>query len=116
MGRFRRWGQGVAGLGWRPAILAGALGFAACDLNVTVTGIVRDPSGRPIQDVAVTLQTPGREPDRARTVVDGTFNVGIVGADPRQTRISFHKDGFQDVARELGEEARPTIDVTLMPN
>jgi hypothetical protein len=97
------------------SLLIAALGLAACDLNVTVTGVVRDPSGRPIQDVAVTLQTPGREPHRARTIVDGTFNVGIVGADPRQTRISFHKDGFNDVARELGEEARPAMDVTLTP-
>lgn len=113
MGRVRK--QAAARFGGRPAILIAALSFAACDLNVTVTGVVRDPSGRPIQDVDVTLQTPGREPDRTKTIVDGTFNVGIVGADPRQTTISFHKDGFQDVARELGEEARPTIDVTLTP-
>jgi hypothetical protein len=36
---------------------------------------------------------------------DGTFNVGMVGADPRKTQVSFHKNGFRDVARELGEEA-----------
>jgi hypothetical protein len=69
-----------------------------------------------LQDVAVTLQTAGREPDTARTVGDGSFNVGIVGADPSQTRISFHKDGFRDVEKALGGQARPTLQVTLIPN
>jgi len=98
------------------AAIAAAAGLAACDLNVTVTGVVRNPSGVPLENVAVTLQTPGREPDRASTIGDGSFNVGIVGADPRRTRISFHKDGFQDVARELGDEPRPTLEITLVPN
>jgi hypothetical protein len=116
MRRLRHWPQTAARLIARPAIVIAALGLQACDLNVTVTGVVRDPSGRPLQGVAVTLETPGREPDRATTIADGTFNVGIVGAEPRQTRISFHKDGFQEVARELGEDARPTMEVTLSPN
>ena len=116
MGWLRHRRPAAARFGAYVAILTAVMGLAACDLNVTVTGVVRDPSGRPIQDVEVTLQTTGREPDKARTIADGTFNVGIVGADPRATRISFHKEGFQDVARELGEQARPTIDVTLVPN
>ena len=116
MRRFRHCTQAAARFIAGPAVVVAALGLQACDLNVTVTGVVRDPSGRPIQHVAVTLETPGREPDRATTTADGAFNVGIVGADPRQTRISFHKDGFKDVARELGEDARPTIDVTLSSN
>lgn len=97
-------------------LAAAGLGIAACDLNVTVSGIVRDASGAPIEDVAVTLQTVGRQPDRTKTASDGTFNVGIVGADPRQTRISFHKDGFQEFAQGLDGEARPTMEVTLVRN
>jgi hypothetical protein len=98
------------------ALVTAAVELAACDLNVTASGVVRDPSGAPLKNVAVTLQAPGREPDRSTTVSDGSFTVGIVGADPRQTRISFHKDGFRDVVRELGEEARPTMEVTLIPD
>jgi hypothetical protein len=116
MSRLRTWRAATAKFGFSMAMLTASASPAGCDLNVTVTGVVRDPSGVPLQDVAVTLQTPGREPDRARTTSDGTFNVGIVGADPRKTRVSFHKDGFQDVARDLGEEARPTMEVTLIPN
>ena len=96
--------------------LALASGLGACDLNVTVSGVVRDPSGAPLEDVDVTLQTPGREPDRAKTINDGSYNVGIVGADPKQTRISFQKQGFRDQAQQLGEDPRPTIEVTLVPN
>jgi hypothetical protein len=96
--------------------VAAVVGLAACDLNVTVSGVVRDSSGAPLQDVAVTLQTVGREPDKARTGSDGSFNVGIVGADPRQTRISFQKDGFRDFAKGLDGEARPMMQVTLVRN
>ena len=88
---------------------------AACDLNVTVTGVVKDPSGSAIQDVAVELETAGRAPHRAKTASNGSFHVGIVGADPRSTNISFRKDGYQDVRRVLGTDARPTINVTLVP-
>jgi hypothetical protein len=116
MVRLRTWRDATANFCLSVAIVTAGVGSAACDLNVTVTGIVRDPTGAPLQDVAVTLLTPGRQPDKARTTSDGTFNVGIVGADPRQTKISFHKDGFQDLARELGEDARPAIEVTLIPN
>ena len=97
-------------------IVAAVLGVGACDLNVTVSGVVRDASGAPLEDVAVTLQTAGREPDRAKTIGDGSFNVGIVGADPHQTQISFHKDGFQDLVKGLDGEARPTMLVTLLRN
>jgi hypothetical protein len=113
---LRTWRAATARFGFSVAMVTASAGPAGCDLNVTVTGVVRDPSGAPLQDVAVTLQTPGREPDRTTTTSDGTFNVGIVGADPRKTKVSFHKDGFQDVARDLGEEARPAMEVTLVPN
>lgn len=97
-------------------VLALAIGLGACDLNVTVSGVVRDPSGAPLEDVDVTLQTPGREPDRTKTINDGSYNVGIVGADPKQTRISFQKLGFREQAQQLGDDPRPTIEVTLVPN
>jgi hypothetical protein len=98
---------GAAGVG---------LSLAACDPYVTVTGVVREPSGAPLPEVVVTLQTNGREPDRSTTGVDGSFNVGIVGADPRRTHISFRKDGFRQVDQVVGEEESRAMDVTLLPN
>jgi hypothetical protein len=95
------------------ALFAGWLG--ACDQNVSVTGAVRDPGGRALEDVVVTLETSGRAPDVAHTDKDGTFNVGIVGADPRKTHLSFRKEGYLAQARDLDGEARPTLAIVLVP-
>lgn len=72
-----------------------------------MTGVVRDPSGSPIQDVAVELETADRGPHRAKTASDGSFLVDFIGADPHRISISFRKNGYQDVRRILGEDARP---------
>ena len=87
---------------------------SACDSYVTVDGVVRDPSGAPLQDVAVELETPGRAIHPAKTASDGSFDVGIVGAEWRKTSISFRKDGYQDMRRGLGAE-QSTMNVTLRP-
>ena len=97
-------------------VLALCLGFAAaCDENVTVTGVVRSEAATPLPGVSVTLETSGRAPDKATTGDDGSFNVGIVGADPRRTRIRFEKSGFVSQERNLGREARVTMNVALLP-
>lgn len=64
-------------------------------------------------DVSVVLRTTGREPHLAKTGSDGAFDVGIVGADPRATYISFSKDGYQPHEEVVGEEERRTMAVTL---
>lgn len=99
----------------RGVVLAAAvLGLAACDPSVTVKGIVREGSGGPLEDVTVTLRTDGREPDVDKTNSDGKFNVGIVGADPQKTSVSFTKAGFQETVQIVGQEERRTMDVTLL--
>lgn len=108
--------QKAAGAAGMVAIAAIALGLMACDRYVTVTGVVREPSGTPLRGVVVTLQTVGREPDRASTANDGSFNVGIVGAEPQRTRISFRKEGFQQLEEVVGKEERRAMEVTLLPN
>jgi len=92
-----------------------AAASAACDPYVTVTGVVQDKSGSPIQGVIVELETAGRMPHRSETTSNGSFHIGMVGADPRSTSVSFRKDGYQDVRRNVGERPRPTINVTLVP-
>lgn len=87
---------------------------SACDPYVTVDGVVRDPSGAPLQDVAVELETANRAVHPAKTASDGSFDVGIVGAEWRKTSITFRKDGYQDLRRGLAEE-RSTMNVTLRP-
>lgn len=95
--------------------VAVAVAASACDWNVIVTGVVRDPAGVPVEDVAVELQTTGRAPRRTKTAKNGAFDVGFIGADPRSISISFRKDGYQDVRRNLGADPEPTINVTLVP-
>jgi len=87
----------------------------ACDEYVTVSGVVSDPSGLALHDVAIVLRTPGREPHVSRTAEDGSFKVGIVGADPRNTRVAVRKEGFEEFERELGKETRVTMAITLSP-
>ena len=88
-----------------------AMAFAgsACDPYVTVKGVVRDPSGAPIQDVAVELETPGRTPDRAKTASDGSYSVGIVGAELAKSSVSYRKDGYLDLHRSVGKDRRTSV-------
>ena len=97
------------------ALTVVALAACACDLNVTVSGSVREASGGPLADVTVTLQTPGRQPHATHTRADGSFDVGMVGADPEAATVSFAKPGFQSLERGLGGEARPVLHVVLAP-
>lgn len=90
-----------------------ALALAGCDPYVKVDGVVRQASGGPLGDVSVVLRTTGREPRLVKTGNDGAFDVGIVGADPRETYISFRKDGYQPLEEVVGEEERRTMAVTL---
>lgn len=105
VGRLRALRVAVAGM------LALALG--GCDPYVKVDGVVRQASGAPLGDVSVVLRTTGREPHVVKTGSDGAFDVGIVGAEPRATYISFSKDGYQPVEEVVGDQERRTMAVTL---
>jgi hypothetical protein len=96
-------------------LLASIFWPAGCDQNVSATGTVRDPSGVPLESVSVTMETTGRAPDIANTAKDGAFNVGIIGADPRATRISFQKPGYKRIQQPLGPDPRPVLQITLVP-
>jgi hypothetical protein len=72
-------------------------------LPTAIAGYLGRPSGAPLAEVTVVLRTTGREPHQARTGNDGSFDVGIVGADPRATYISFARDGFQPIEEVVGK-------------
>ena len=97
-------------------LLALCVVFAvACDENVTVSGVVRSQAATPLPGVSVILETSGRAPDKATTGDDGAFNIGIVGAAPRRTRIRFERSGFVSQERNLDREARSTVNIMLLP-
>jgi hypothetical protein len=107
--------RGFSRAGRLAAIAVLAIELCGCDPYVKVSGFVRQPSGDPLAEVKVVLRTAGREPHVAKTGNDGAFDVGIVGADPRATYISFARDGFQPVEEVVGDEERRTMEVTLQP-
>lgn len=88
---------------------------AGCDEDVFVKGVVRSPSGAPLPGATVTFTSPGRPVDTVKTPADGTFNVGMIGADPNKARVSFEKEGFQTVERSLEGRPQWAMDITLMP-
>jgi hypothetical protein len=92
-----------------------AIGNVGCDPYVKVTGVVRESSGAPLAGVSVTLVTADRDPRSDTTASDGTFHVGLIGADPRRTYISFERDGFQRIEEIVGEEEQRMMDVKLLP-
>jgi len=76
------------------AIVLCAIMFS-CDTSVRVGGTVRNHDGTPLEGVSVTLQTQGRGPHTTTTDKNGTFTIGMVGADPTQVTLVFEKPGFK---------------------
>jgi hypothetical protein len=102
----------------RKSILAG-LGFVllfaliACDRVLKVAGKVHDNNGTPLENVTVILQAAGRAPHKTLTTKDGSFTVGIVGADPDDTKLSFQLQGYETLEKGLGGQHSTVLDVTL---
>jgi len=90
-----------------------AFAIVACDPVIKVQGTVRDRNGNPLENVTVSLQTEGRLPHKTVTAKDGSFAVGIVGADPRDTKLVFQKEGYKTVEKALGNEHGTAVDATL---
>lgn len=89
--------------------------LSGCDQNVTVSGVVRAQADAALAGVGVTLETNRRAPHTSMTAADGSYSVGMVGADPKQTTIQFEKPGYQTVKQPIGANARTTLNVTLSP-
>jgi hypothetical protein len=66
-----------------------------------------------VENVTVILQARGRGPHRTFTAKDGSFGLGIVGAKPENTTVTFEKSGYKSVQRPLGKEREAALDVTL---
>jgi hypothetical protein len=92
-----------------------AFASAGCDEDVFVKGIVRDPSGSPLEGVTVTFTSPGMPPISATTPTDGTFNVGIINAHTDTSWVGFEKQGFRQVKQTLDGWPQWQMDITLTP-
>lgn len=92
-----------------------SLCLLACDTVVEVQGIVRGPSGAPMEGVDVTMASPGIPPLVKQSGTDGTFHVVVINADPDKAAVSFRKEGFVIVERKLDGFERWAMDITLIP-
>jgi hypothetical protein len=99
---------------WSAAVLI-AIGMMGCDEEVFVKGIVRGPTGAPLEGASVTFTNPGQAAYSVKTLSDGTFRVGMINADPEKAIVSFEKDGFQKVERSLDGRPQWAMDITLTP-
>jgi hypothetical protein len=92
------------------------LACSGCDPVVDVSGTVADHNGAPLEGVQVTLTTANRAPDSVKTAKNGSFVVGLVGADPKKTRVSFSKQGYKTQEQPVGKEERVILKITLLPD
>ena len=60
------------------------------------------------------LEAPGRVAHVERTADDGTFHIGMVGADPKRTSISFERGGYVKQQQRLAG-AKTELKVILVP-
>lgn len=87
----------------------------ACDTVLKVRGSVRDPAGKPLEGVKVSLLVEGRVPDSKVTGAGGSYAVSIVGEEPTRARLVFEKAGYQRLERPVGTEYASVVDVVLRP-
>lgn len=115
LARFGRVGRtiGIFRIVWIAMNAVLLLAAAACDSSIRVSGTVRDPHGNPLDGVAVTLQSEDRGPHVTTTANDGSFGVGIVGADAHRTRLIFTRAGYKNLEVPLGDTEHMVV--TLEP-
>lgn len=84
----------------------------ACDPKVRVEGTVVDHRGKALEGVTVRLQSEGRGPHKTETTQDGTFSIGMVGADPAHTSLLFEKKGYKTLQMPF-DSTQASLRVTL---
>jgi len=78
----------------------------------TVTGVVKDPTGAPMQAVVVTV-TAGDRPETATTAVDGRWSVSVPDGTT-SARIDIDAQGFAAERRDVPVPS-PPIEIELRP-
>lgn len=104
----------------RRSILLGLLAIAivacasaiACDPEVKVAGKVHDHQGSPLEGVTVTLHSEGRGPHTTVSAKDGSFTVGIIGADPEHISLVFEKQGYKTLQMPF-DSKQDSVQITL---
>ncbi len=83
------------------------------DPIIGAKGKVTDADGNPLAGVTVTIEKAGAMPRKKITETDGLYEVSLIGAEPKETKISFVKDGYKTVEKGFEKEGKENYDVTL---
>jgi hypothetical protein len=100
--------------GARRAVLIAFAFLLACDPVIRVKGIVHDQNGTPLDEVTVTLNVEGRPSYTASTAKDGSFHIGMVGAKPERTNLTFQKRGYRTIQERVRSARTSGLDITLV--
>ena len=90
------------------------VGASAQTVNGAIIGVVKDPSGAIVPDVAVTLRNIARDEMLGTTVTDAEGNYAFRNLPPATYEVQATKDGFSpvslpDVVVTLGQQLRVDI-------
>lgn len=88
------------------------------DPLIRVKGTVRDNQGKLLEGVTTTLENKKngeiRKVDLDKiTKADGNFEFTVIGAVPDNLRLTFKKEGFKVVEREIIPSGETIVDVVL---
>ncbi len=78
---------------------------------VAARGVVKDVNGNPLEGVSVVFETLNRVPSKTVTRKDGVFDLTLIGADPKKTKISFTKTGYKSFEKQFEVEGQAEFNV-----
>ena len=88
------------------------------DPLIPIKGTVRDNQGKPLEGVTTILETKKngeiRKVDLDKTTkADGNFEFTMIGSLPDNLRLTFKKEGFKVLEREITPSGETIVNVVL---
>ena len=83
------------------------------DPFVGAKGVVRDKDGKPLAGVNLLLESNNRISREDKTKEDGKYDIGMIGAKPEETKLTFSKEGYKPYILNFEKLGDIEIDVTL---
>ena len=97
--------------------------FTACEPVTSSKGVVKDVNGALLQDVTVVLEINTTDSTNVfekkseqKTKADGAFNFVAISPNAKQSRLTFQKEGYQNLVKELIPNKQNDVEVVLKSN
>ena len=62
------------------------------------------------------MESGNRVSREDKTKEDGIYDIGMIGAKPEETKLTFSKDGYKSFILHFEKEGDKEIDITLEPD